>query len=535
MLNLALCAGILLGVVDDPRYADDWPVTRAERTNYAETSSHSDVVAFLDGLKRTGAPVAIQTIGQSKEGRGIPLAIASFPPMKGPAEAKRSGRPIVYIQANIHAGEVEGKEAALMVLRKLVQAGPKGLLGRIVLLVVPIYNADGNEKLGPAARNRSEQDGPPLVGVRASGEGFDLNRDAMKADALETRALLKHIYTTWDPHVMMDLHTTDGTRHGWELTYAPPTNPNTDSGILGLSRDRLLPAVRERMQAEFKLPLFDYGNASRSAEMPGWFTFGEEGHYCTNYVGLRNRIAILSEATSYIPFRDRVAVTEKFVTCVLDYVAAHAKEVVQATRAADTRAKGLGSAKRGGELGVRFEPASRGTEPVLLERPRTDGTRPGLTSRPKELDEVKMPIFDRFKITASTRIPAGYLIPKSEAQVVSLLRSHGIAVEELVEAAVSTGEKFAVADVKLASRPYQGHRMAELTGTYVPCPIAAAKGDYVVRTNQPLAVLLFHLLEAQSGDGVVAWSLLATPPEGGKDLSIAKLTGRLRLKTRPAN
>ncbi|HLK16362.1 MAG TPA: M14 family metallopeptidase, partial [Fimbriimonadaceae bacterium] len=304
--TLGLPALVLLGSAVD---AQTWPQTRAERSNYGETSHYEDVVKFLHDLQAAGAPVSIEMIGKSVKGREIPLAIASFPPVASPAEARRLGKPIVYVQANIHAGEVEGKEAALIVLRRLCQAGPKGLLGKVVLLVTPIYNIDGNEAFGPVEENRPEQDGPAMVGLRPNGAGLDLNRDALKAESPEMSAVLAHVYTTWDPDVMMDLHTTDGTRHGYELTYSPPLNPNTAPGILKLARDEIIPNVRKRMASEDHLPLFDYGNAERRNNQRIWATFGQEGRYCTNYVGLRNRIAILSEATTFIPFKARVFVT----------------------------------------------------------------------------------------------------------------------------------------------------------------------------------------------------------------------------------
>src|SRR5579859_7093131 len=128
--------------------AQKWPLTRAERTDFKETSHYADVVTFLHDLQKAGAPVSIQMMGKSTGGLEMPLAIASYPPVASPAGSRRLNKPIVYIQANIHAGEVEGKEAALIILRRLSQEGPRGLLGKLVLLVTPIYNIDGNEKFG---------------------------------------------------------------------------------------------------------------------------------------------------------------------------------------------------------------------------------------------------------------------------------------------------------------------------------------------------------------------------------------------------
>ena len=194
--------------------------TRAERSGYLETSRYTDVIAFLDSLQARGAPYAFGSIGKTVEGREIPYVIASRPLVKTPAQARRSGKPIVYVQANIHAGEVEGKEALQALLRDLAFARRPNVLDSIVLIAVPIYNADGNERVGPQERQRTEQNGPELVGQRPNAQGFDLNRDYVKAEAPETRASLA-MFNAWDPDVFVDLHTTDGSFHGYALTSRP--------------------------------------------------------------------------------------------------------------------------------------------------------------------------------------------------------------------------------------------------------------------------------------------------------------------------
>ncbi|OYV72113.1 MAG: hypothetical protein B7Z72_05485, partial [Gemmatimonadetes bacterium 21-71-4] len=197
--------------------------------------------------------------------------MASRPVVRDAAEAKRLNRPIVYIQADIHAGEVEGKEAILAMLRELSDDKQPNVLDSLVLVVVPIYNADGNEKFGPQATNRPEQDGPELVGQRANGQGLDLNRDYIKADAPETRASLA-MFDAWDPDVFVDLHTTDGTFHGYALTYAGSLNPAAKyTGPFTM--DTLLPAVRRNLLARERIQTFDYGNLDTTGGRRGWYTY----------------------------------------------------------------------------------------------------------------------------------------------------------------------------------------------------------------------------------------------------------------------
>src|SRR5438128_5745368 len=343
------------------------PHTTAERSDYAATSTNADVGTFLDSLALAGAPVAVSEMGTSALGKPIYFVIASDPTVTSPGEAAASGKVVVYLQANIHAGEVEGKEAVLALLREL--AGPRrDLLQRLVVLVAPDYNPDGNDAFGPQAVNRAEQNGPELVGQRADGINLDLNRDYFKAEAPETRASLARVYTTWDPALMVDLHTTDGTRHGYLLTYAPPLDPNGPSGPTGFVRDRMLPALRKTLQDKYHESIFDYGNVDTSQAQRSWDSYAPYGWDGPNYVGLRGRMAILSEADALADFKTRVRGTHDFLVEILNYVARHGDEIRRLERAAgrQTALEGAGSALRP-SLAVAYKLATRGIEPVRLE------------------------------------------------------------------------------------------------------------------------------------------------------------------------
>src|SRR5687768_7053712 len=295
------------------------PRTRPEVTAYRETSRYADVRNFLDSLGALGLPLTFGSIGKTTEGRDVPFVIASRPAVATPADAKRLQRPIVYVQGNIHGGEVEGKDALLALVRDLALAPRPNALDSVILIAVPLYNADGNERLGPQSRNRADQNGPELVGVRANAQNFDLNRDYMKVEAPETRASLA-MFNAWNPDVFVDLHTTNGSYHGYALTYASPLNPASPMGAY--TRDSIMPALQARMQSRHKFPTFDYGDfISADTLSKGWVTFDSRPRFGTNYYGLRGKIAILSEAYSHDPFEKRVKSTYAFVKETLSLVA----------------------------------------------------------------------------------------------------------------------------------------------------------------------------------------------------------------------
>src|SRR5215203_3787809 len=336
-LALSVVEGLALSVVEG-QSAD--MRTRAEITNYEETSTSADVTRVIDGLVATSSLVHAESFGKSEEGRDLPLIVISDPKVTTPAMARKLCRPLVFVQANIDAGEVEGKEAMLTLARRLVSGDLKPMTRQLVFLIVPNYNDDGNEKVSPM--NRTAQNGPVAgVGTRENAKGLDLNRDYMKLDSVEARALIG-LMNTWDPHVLVDLHTTNGSYHANHLTYSPILNPNADARLIDFTRDTMLAPIRAAMLKSHNWRTYYYGNfapedgggreSSRvDPANPGnttWRTFDHRPRFGNNYAGLRNRIAILSEAYSYLDFKGRVEVTEDFVEEIYKSVLANAKQIM---------------------------------------------------------------------------------------------------------------------------------------------------------------------------------------------------------------
>jgi hypothetical protein len=468
------------------------------------------VVAFLDSLKMRGAPLAFGTIGRTSESREIPYVIASRPLVHSPAEARASGKPIVYVQGNIHAGEVEGKEALQALLRDLTFAQGKNVLDSIVLIAVPIYNADGNERFGPQARQRSEQQGPELVGQRPNAAGLDLNRDYIKAEAPETRASLR-MFALWNPDVFVDLHTTDGSLHGYALTYSPSLNP---ASPLGDYTRELLAEVRSRVRSRDGYEAFDYGNfndgggreVSSDTTHHGWYTYDHRPRFGTNYYGLRNRVSVLSEAFSHDPFERRVKSTYSFVSQLLTLVAERGARIQELARNADAASAGESVALRSTlppsapSAPVRFE--------ILARTGDTSRTQAGLDRGLRRTGEIRtrnMPVFDRFVPTLVRPLPSMYVFSQSDTALLARLRLHGIRTEEATDVKGSL-EAFVVDSVVKAVRPFQGHNEVRLTGHWQKVTSPTAGGMIIVRMDQPLRRLAAYLLDPQSDDGLATWN-----------------------------
>ena len=517
------------------------PLTHAERTRFTETSSYADVMQFIDSLRTLGAKMYVGSIGKTTQGRDIPYIIASRPLVTTPQEAKRMRRPIVYVQANIHAGEVEGKEALLAQLRDLLFDSHVNVLDSLILIAVPIYNADGNERFAAQERNRSEQNGPALVGTRANAQGLDLNRDYIKAEAPETIASLA-MFRAWDPDVFVDLHTTDGSYHGYALTYAGSLNPAA-LFTRPYTRDTMLVELRRRMLDQHGFYVFDYGNFPREQGEPtAWETYDSRPRFGTNYYGLRGRIGVLSEAYSHDPFIRRVASTYDFVAELLSYVAANADDVFDLSREADTRTTGWGNDTRSSAMvPLRSRIASVRSAPVRVEEiVRTGDTiryeagLPRGVRRTGGVRDVNMPIYDRFEPTVSVPIPFAYAFPRDVGDsLVKRLVMHGVAVEELTQPLDAPVTTFTVDSTSRASRPFQNHLERRIDGAWgAQTTRSLPAGTFIVRVGQPLGILAMYLLEPSSDDGFVDWNVL-DPWTGEHNYPVVRIVQRVQARLRP--
>lgn len=500
------------------------PQTRAERTAYRETSRYADVTAFLDSLA-TGSPsVQVLSFGYTQEGRSLPLVV--WDPKRGgltsgPEALSRAenDRVRVLVLANIHAGEVEGKEVSLILLRELAAGAHPEWSDSLLLLFAPIFNADGNERI--ALDNRPLQQGPiGGMGQRLNAQGYDLNRDFMKLDSPEARSLVG-LMRDIDPHVLIDLHTTNGTLHAYHLTYAPPLHPDTDAEIDRYLRDAWLPAVTRRMaEGEPERLAYYYGNLP-DAEVDGaddptvpraWYTFDHRPRFGTNYVGLRNRFGILSEAFAYLPFRERIEVTKRFVVENLDYAWRHAGEIRQIATAADHRSL------VGTELGLRAEHALTGEDVEILlgevEEERNPYSGQTTLLRRDVVRAERMLEYGAFRATEAERVPVAYLIPPELEAALDRLAAHGIRTELLAGDRELEVEEFRITTSRLAEEEFQGHHERTLEGAWSSVRRRVPAGTVVVPMDQPLARLAFLLLEPRSDDGLVAWNVLDPELDG---------------------
>jgi hypothetical protein len=540
--------------------------TTAESSGFKSTSTYQDVVKFMKVVDDASPIVFYTTYGTTTEGRALPLAVVGTDLKDAsPAAVKATGKLRVHIQANVHAGEVEGKESAQILLRELAQHQHDDWLRSMVFLISPIYNADGNEKF--ALNNRQRQNGPINgMGTRANAQNLNINRDYMKLDTPEAKAFVK-LMNDYDPHVSYDLHTSDGSYHGYYLTYSPPLNPDTSAAIMKIMTDEWFPVVTRDMKAKHGWDSFYYGNVSTpggrgfggappsppasaaqvpppaapappgqvppaaGAAAPGagggqrgggrgqgpacgnmpapegvtreWRTFEHVPRFHNNYVGLRNRFALLSEAYAYATFEDRIKATNYFLDASLDFANANAARLKKAVADADKEAIA------GTTLATSAKMKRGGMVDVLMGEvePETNPLNQAVMCRRKDVvHPEKMADMMWFEPATNETVPAAYYVPADATKAIELLKAQGLQMRAAQPAGAIEG--FTITS-NAPGQNFEGHAMRRVDGQWGGKADVKAGVKYVeVRTDQPLGRLAFYLLEPASDDGLVAWNYL---------------------------
>jgi hypothetical protein len=542
MRLLAVIAALLL-INSMSQAQNDLLKSHAEQTKYEETSRYADVLRFFDELQKQSPLVRVQSFGTSVEGRALPLVVLSDPPISDPRDARASGKPIVFVFANIHAGEVEGKEAMQHMARRIVLGNLRSLLDKLIIIIAPIYNADGNEKIN--VMNRTAQNGPlGGVGVRENAKGLDLNRDYIKLESPEAQSLVR-LFNRWDPHLTVDLHTTNGSYHGYHLTYSIPLNPTIDPRIIAYHREKMMPVIAKAMLTLHKFRTYYYGNFEGEAPQPGgpdkrrWEAFTHQPRIGQNYVGFRNRLTILSEAYSYLDFRRRVEVTEAFVEEILKFSAAHGDEMAKLANQVDLDTIRRGLSDQPLQMGVEYEmkPLPKPVEILVGEVTKVKNPRSGRDMTVMLEDKftpIMMQDFGMFAARRSVPTARAYLFRRQDGTqaIIDKLLQHGIAVEELTTPLTAEVESFAIDGIRKAGRPFQGHTAVTLTGKYRKESIEFPAGSIIVRTAQPLGPLAAYLLEPESDDGLTTWNFFDSYIEQGKIHPVFKAMGDPKASSR---
>jgi dipeptidyl aminopeptidase/acylaminoacyl peptidase len=511
-----ICSWLLFSFLLVAQSRADTPLTTAEKSDYTATSRHAEVVEFCERLAKVSPLVRLGELGASVEGRKLPLIILADPPVATPQEAAKSKKLVVFAMGNIHAGEVDGKEALLMLARDIATAKDKPLLKDLIIVFAPIFNADGNEKI--SKEHRPKQNGPTEgVGVRVNAQEFDLNRDFVKLETPEVQALVR-FFNKWDPAVFVDCHTTNGSYHRYTITYEGPRCPAGDGRLIGFVRDKMLPDVSRRLEQHGGFKSYFYGNFSPDRKR--WETVPPTPRYGTLYFGLRNRIGILSESYSYAPFKDRVLASRAFVQSVFEYTAQNKDTIHKLlTEARGATVKAGKQPKETDQIVLRDKAAKLDFHQLLgfVEEVK-DGKRVA-TDQPKEYE---VEYWAGSEATLSVRRPYAYLLPATFNKVVETLQHHGIEVEELREDIELEVEIYRIGQISRGPT-FQKHSPVTIQATPRKESRRVEAGSILVKTGQSSGSLAAYLLEPQAADGLTTWNFFDIDLREGQDFPVVRL------------
>lgn len=483
------------------------PQTRFEQNNYQTTSTVADVAQFMKALQKYDAKLTPYTP------KNAPRTTETGQALNAWRLASTGKTPLrVYINAGIHAGEVEGKDAMQLILRELVQGKHPELRQALDIVTLPTYNADGADAQNPA--NRRHQPNPEAgVGPRENAFGIDLNRDMMKAAAANTRWMLA-MYQDFQPSAVFDLHTTNGSYHGFHITYEPAWATGGDAPLQALNRS-MLTDVRTVME-KAGMPTYDYGNFryNKEKQIDGWESAFSSPNLVSNYPTLQYALGVLVETYVYRSFQERIEDNRRYVLALLRWLAQHKEEVLREQAAARNRWAAQWQAQQA-RLPLRTEMSLAETYRFDVVDPikNTDGQIVGEKSR----QTIELPAYVAFKAVDEISIPQGYLLDPAYAEkIVPILRAHGLTVlpgsQRPKDQALMY---FYETERSIAKDSFQGIFTAQIKGEWkaqVPEKrVAYAWNEQsldqavYVPLNQPLGRLGFYLLDPRSADGLVYW------------------------------
>lgn len=504
---LALVPGLLAGDVPIP--PDHY--TKAELNAFTSGHTHAEAMLFLSRLAATSPYLSVKTYGATGQGRPMPVVIVSKEKAFTPEEAWKSGKPVVLVINSIHGGEVDGTEASMILLRDLALGNRPEILAGVTLLVVPFYNLDGYERV--SRFNRPNQDGPrDGMGFRTTSRGLDLNRDFLKLDAEETRALVT-LAGEWRPDLFVDDHVTDGIDFQPTLTVAYGPDPPLSAPLLAFLH-RVVPKALSRVEEDGFLTAI-YGDPTDGLDPAKGFDIGfYPPRYSTGYFPLRHVPSILVETHAIKPFERRVQANERFLRALLELTAKNAgalKEARDASRTEVRRAKVGTQVVLDAEVdrtrstmrdfatyAFRTEVSPVSGKPVV----RFDRTKP-MT--------LKVPFHDRVKPTLTVPRPAGYLVPAGWPSVEERLRIHGIPFQKLETKRTLEVGTYRVDGRGPESPSYQGRarvkpvRIVKATETR-----ELPAGSLYVPLDTELATLAMALLEPEAPDSLFSWGEMST-------------------------
>lgn len=485
--------------------SDYWK-THFEKSNYLETPRYKETIEYFRKFEKHSPYAKLISIGKSAEGREIFVLIVSRDKAFTPEKAKKTNKPIVFIQNGIHAGEIDGKDASMLLLREILITKEKfHYLDNCILVVMPIFNVDGHERFSPY--NRINQNGPKEMGWRTNALNLNLNRDYMKADSPEIKSWLK-FFNSWLPHVFVDCHVTDGADYQYEITYSCERYGNVHPLIGNWINQEFVPFIENEIhKAGYLIAPYVW---FRGDEIKNGIVDGVTSpRLSTGYVALHNRVALLIETHMLKDYKTRVFATYSMLDAVIRKANQSGKKLVELINEAEKQTiKELTEEKK--FLPVKIQ-SSNEFVPFTFKGIKYEKIPSKISGKEKivytgEKFEIEIPLYNKPIAVDSVSVPNYYFIPRSYEHIVDLITLHGVKIERVKHSTKFVVEKYRFGEsTSWQRRPFEGRIMVNTKYEIIRDTIVAEKNDFLIPTNQRTIKVIANLLEPKSPDSYVSW------------------------------
>jgi hypothetical protein len=455
-------------------------------------------------LEKASPWISVTSFGRSPEGRDLPLVIASKDRAFTPSAASTTGKAILLIQNGIHSGEIDGKDACLMLLRDIAITKKKAsLLDHVILVIIPIYNVDGHERFGKF--NRINQNGPEEMGWRVTGQNLNLNRDYVKADAPETQAWLR-LFNAWLPDFFIDAHVTDGADFQHVLTYSVEMHENVAQPVRAWIKEKYVPSVVPKLTRDGVTAIPYIFLRDEKDPTKGMYGGTAPPRFSTIYSTLHNRPGLLIETHMMKDYRSRVDATYRMISGTIELL----NKEYRSLREAIIRADNQTAQQLDNPFPLTFDVVDVPNETVRYMGFKQKNEQSEISNKTriiysKEPFEADIPRYDSIQVVKSVTPPTAYLIPSQWQEVIARLKLHGVKLERLKEPLETEIESYRFTDAKWQEHPFEGRHPVRYTTTVVKEKRMFPKGTIVVRMNQRAARVALHTLEPDAPDAFAAW------------------------------
>jgi hypothetical protein len=481
-------------------------ITFYEKSGFKATPSYDETVAYCKKLDQASPFIQYTTFGTSPQGRPLPLLIIDGEGRFDAASARKSGKLVLLVQAGIHAGEIDGKDAGLMFFRDLAINQLFGAMPEnLTILFIPIFNVDGHERF--SRYNRINQDGPEETGWRTTAQNLNLNRDYLKADAPEMQAWLR-LYQKWLPDFFVDIHVTDGADYQYVSTYGLETYGNMDEGLTKWTTGQLVPDMEQFMDVA-GYPIFPYIMFRTWGDPRSGLRSSVAGpKFSQGYTAAQNRIGVLIENHMLKDYKTRVSSTYELLHFLCGFLNDQAGGIRELNAMADLVTASPLFLKQ--PFPVNFT-ATKDSVMVDFRGVEYDVEKSDLTGgdwfryHPEKPETFRIPYFNHQVPSTFINLPEAYIIPPEWSEVIGKLSLHGIKYSVLDKPVTINIESFRFTKIEYAKSSYEGRLQVTPTFETVSEEREFPAGSVVIPTAQRTARIIAHMLEPASPDSYLQW------------------------------